>query len=270
MRRTPLSISGRTVAITGGARGIGLATAQALRSRGARVVIGDLDPAGVEDGHVLDVTDRASFAAFLAAAGEVDVLVNNAGVLHVGPFLEEPEAWTRRQIEINLIGVINGMQVALPAMIARGGGHVVNVASAASKIGVRNEAVYSATKHGVYGVSEGVRHELRGTGVHLSVIMPGLVRTELSEGTLDAKGIVVLTPEDVADAIVGTLERPRFDVFVPRSYGVLFRTLAPLPRPVREAVLRLTGSERPTAGTTRAARAHYEERIAALFDRRKS
>jgi short-subunit dehydrogenase len=266
MRRAPLVIESRIVAITGGARGIGAATAEALRRRGATVVVGDLDGGD----HFLDVTSRASFAAFLEAAGPIDVLINNAGVLHVGPFLEEPEEWTRRQIEINLIGVINGMQAALPQMLARGRGHVVNVASAASKLGVRNEAVYAATKHGVYGVSESVRHELRGRGVHLSVVMPGLVRTELAAGTTDAKGTVVLAPEDVAEAIVAALEKPRFDVFVPRSYGALFRAVAPLPRPAREAILRAAGSERATRQTTRADRAAYEDRVAGLYDQFKN
>jgi short-subunit dehydrogenase len=266
MRRAPLPIAGRTIAITGGARGIGAATAEALRRRGARVVVGDLDGGD----HFLDVTSRASFAEFLAAAGDVDVLINNAGVLHVGPFLETSEDWTRRQIEINLIGVINGMQAALPGMLARRRGHVVNVASAAAKIGVKNEAVYAASKHGVYGVSESVRHELRGTGVELSVVMPGLVRTELAAGTTDAKGTVVLKPEDVADAICVALEKPRFDVYVPRSYGALFRTLAPLPRPAREVILRAVGAERATKDTTRADRAAYEDRVAGLYDQSKN
>ena len=265
MRRGPIPLSGRTVAITGGARGIGRATAEELRRRGARVVVGDLDPDG--DGHVLDVTSRESFAAFLAAAGPVDVLVNNAGVMHVGPFLEEPEAWTRRQVEINFLGVVNGMQAVLPQMLARGSGHVVNVASAAARTGIRNEAVYSATKHAVAGLSEAVRLELRGSGVHLSLVMPGLVRTELALATLEGRGTVVLEPADVAAAIAGALERPRFDVFVPRAYGGLFRALGPLPRPVREGVLRAMGAERGAAGATRAARAAYEERIAALADR---
>lgn len=263
MRRAPIPLHGRLVAITGGARGIGAATADELRRRGARVVVGDVDGGD----HFLDVTSRDSFAAFLQAAGDVDVLINNAGVMHVGPFLEEPEAWTRRQVEINFLGVANGMQAVLPQMVARGSGHVVNVASAAARIGVRHEAVYSATKHAVAGLSEGVRLELRGSGVHLSLVMPGLVRTELAAGTVDAKGTVVLEPADVARAIADALERPRFDVWVPRNYGALFKVLAPLPRVTREAVLRALGSERGAAGATPEDRRAYEERIAGLTDR---
>ena len=244
-------IAGRVVAVTGGARGIGLATAQALTARGAHVITGDLPE--------LDVTSRDSFAAWLKAAGPIDVLVNNAGVMHVGPFLEESDEWTRRQVDVNLHGVILGMKLSLPAMVARGSGHVVNMASAAAKIGVPREAVYAATKHAVLGVSQSVRLELRGTGVDLSVVMPGLVRTELSSGTL--RGGLVLPPEAVAKAIVATIERPRFDVYVPRAYAAIAGAGQLRPRRAREALLRLAGAERATAGTTEDQRAAYEARI---------
>ncbi len=276
-------VASRTVAITGGARGIGRATAAALAARGARVAIGDLDAelaeraaaavGGGAIGLALDVGDPDSFTAFLAETerrlGPLDVLVNNAGVMHVGPFLEETEDWSRRQFDVNVFGVIHGMRASLPGMLARGSGHVVNVASAASRIGVRNEAVYSATKHAVAGLSEAVRQEIRGSGVELSIIMPGLVRTELAAGTTDAKGTTVLAPEDVAAAIVATLERPRFDVFVPRHFGPFNRLLAVVPRRAREALLRAAGAERHTKGDTAAARAAYEERMAAAIPPRR-
>ncbi|HVL94349.1 MAG TPA: SDR family oxidoreductase [Solirubrobacteraceae bacterium] len=271
-RRDPIPIAGRSVAVTGGARGIGRAIAAELVHRGARVTIGDVDVALAERtaseigarGAALDVTDRAAFAAFLAAAGPVDVLVNNAGVLHVGPFLDTPEDWIRRQVEINLVAVIHGMQLALPGMLARGRGHVVNIASSAAKVGVRNEAVYAATKHGVYGVSESVRYELRGSGVELTCVMPGLVRTELAAGTLSAKGITVVTPEAVAAAVAGAIERPRFELFVPRSYGALAKLTGALPPRGRGALLRALGAERATSSATRADREAYEERMRAL------
>jgi NADP-dependent 3-hydroxy acid dehydrogenase YdfG len=270
-------IAGRVVAITGGARGIGRATAAALVGRGARVALGDLDGdlaravalelGGGTVGRELDVRDADAFAAFVAESeralgGPLDVLINNAGVLRVGPFLDEDPAWTRRQLEVNLLGVIHGMQAALPGMKARRTGHVVNVASIAAKIGVRNEAVYSASKHAVAGLSEAVRAELRGTGVALTLVMPGLVRTELAAGTTGARGSVVLEPQDVASAVVGALERPRFEVFIPRSYRAQLRALDLLPRPVRDVALRAAGSERPTARTTPAQRAAYEQRAA--------
>lgn len=260
--RRPLA--GRVVAITGGARGIGAATARRLEASGARVTVGDLDPTG--GALSLDVTDRESFAAFLDAVeerhGPLDVLVNNAGVMHVGPFLEEPDEWTRRQLEINLQGPILGMKLALPRMLDRGGGHVVNVASLASRIGIPGEAVYSASKFGLYGVTEAVRRELRGSSVELSVVMPGLVRTQLAAGTLE--GSAVLAPEQVAEAVAGVLERPRFDVYVPAYTAALDRLMAALPRSPKEAALRALGVGRNTENTTRAQRSAYEDRVAAL------
>ena len=253
-------IAGLVIAVTGGGRGIGLATARALVARGARVISGDLPE--------LDVTVRESFASWLEAAGPIDVLVNNAGVMHVGPFLDESDEWTRRQVDVNLHGVILGMKLALPAMVARGSGQVINVASAAAKIGVPREAVYAASKHAVLGVSESVRLELRGTGVDLSVVMPGLVRTELAAGTL--KGGLVLSPDHVARAIVATIERPRFDVHVPRAYAAISTAGQLLPRRAREALLRLAGAERAAARTTPEQRAAYEARVEYAEGDRKS
>jgi short-subunit dehydrogenase len=251
-------IAGSVIVVTGGARGIGLATARALAARGAQVAIGDVDgPLAVGAarelggfGAPLDVTRRESFAAFLGTVadrlGPLDVLINNAGVLHVGPFLDESEAWTRRQLDVNLYGVILGMRLAMPGMLQRGSGQVVNVASAAAKVGLPGEAVYSATKHAVLGLSEAVREELRGQGVELSVVMPGLVETELGAGILEPSR-AVLQPEDVAEAIVSVVERPRFEVYVPRAYGAAAAAGALLPRRAREAALRAMGGRRVPA-----------------------
>ena len=262
-------LTGRVVAVTGGGRGIGLATTRALVARGARVAVGDLDAdlatqAGGALGAALDVTNRDSFAAFLqrveSEIGPIDVLINNAGVMHVGPFLDEDDGWSRRQFDVNVHGVILGCKLALPAMLARRSGHIVNVASAAAKVGVPREAVYAATKHAVLGLSESLRAELRGAGVDLSVVLPGLVRTELAAGTL--QGSKVLAPDDVAQAIVGVIERPRFDVYMPRAYRGLPVVAALLPRPAREAFLRAVGVGRNTAGTTADERSAYENRAA--------
>ena len=145
------NIRGKTIAITGAARGIGYATAKALLARGARVVIGDRDVAlqesavaqltklGQVSGYPLDVTDRESFATFLDKArtdggGHIDVLINNAGVMPIGPFLEQSEQAIRSAIEVNLYGVIAGCQLALPDMIARRSGHIINIASLSGMI----------------------------------------------------------------------------------------------------------------------------------------
>src|SRR2546423_4327252 len=197
------------VAITGGARGIGRATAARLAGEGARVAIGDLEAELAESaaaeigrgtvGLQLDVSDRGSFEAFVDATedrlGPLDVLVNNAGILLMGPFLDEDDAATAREIAVNLVGVINGMRVALARMRDRGRGQVVNIASGASYVSPPGEATYAATKHAVAGLTEGVRAEMRGTGVELTLVFPGLVNTELATGSRPTRGMKWLEPD---------------------------------------------------------------------------
>ena len=194
------NIRGKTIAITGAARGIGYATAKALLARGARVVIGDRDVAfqesavadlstlGQVSGYPLDVTDRESFATFLDKArtdghGHIDVLINNAGVMPIGPFLEQSEQAIRSSIEVNLYGVITGCQLALPDMIARRSGHIINIASLSGLIPVPGQVVYVGAKFGVVGLSAALADEVAPHGVDVSVIMPPFTNTELISGT---------------------------------------------------------------------------------------
>ena len=264
------SLAGRVVAVTGGARGIGAAIAAEVVRRGGRVAIGDLDePAAAATaaelgeraaGFVLDVTDSASFASFLDAAeerlGPLDVLVNNAGIMWVGRFDEEPEPVALKQFDVNLHGVVRGMKLAAVRMRARGRGHIVNVASSASKIGPPGEATYCASKHAVYGYSVAVREELRGSGVEISVVMPVVVETELAAGTSAGRGRS-LQPADVAKAVADAIERPRFDVFVPRQVNAFVRTLALLPDRARVRLARFMVPDQVNA-TDYAARRGYE------------
>jgi NAD(P)-dependent dehydrogenase (short-subunit alcohol dehydrogenase family) len=273
-RRPERSLGGKVAAVTGGARGIGRATAAALSRAGARVAIGDLDGelaarTGAEIGALglgLDVTDRASFETFLdeveTALGPLDVLVNNAGILHLGPFLEEDDAATRRQFDVNVFGVINGTRLAVPRLLRRPEGHLVNVASSAGKIAPPGIATYVATKHAVVGLTEAVRAEHAGSGLEFSIVMPGVVKTEMIAGYEDARGVQQVEPGDVADAIVDALRRPRVDVFVPRSLGPVSRVLSLLPRPAREAVNRALKVDRVTWDADRSARTAYESRAA--------
>jgi NAD(P)-dependent dehydrogenase (short-subunit alcohol dehydrogenase family) len=277
MAGTPRQLQGRVVAITGGARGIGRATAAALARYGARVAIGDIDAAAaraaareIGSGTLaseLDVTDRASFEAFLdrveAELGPLEVMVNNAGILHLGPFVDEDEASQVRQIDINLHGPITGTKLALRRMRSRGRGHIVNVASSAGKVAAPGIATYSATKHGVVGFTEAVRWEQRGSGIDFSIVMPGVVRTEMIAGYKQIRGLPDVEPEDVAAAIVDALKLPRFEVFVPRAAGRLSRMLTALPRRVREAVLRAMRIDQVTWEADRSARSKYEARAAA-------
>lgn len=275
MAKQRQSLSGKVVAITGGARGIGKATAKALVGKGCRVAIGDLDSALAEQaaaelgggtvGLALDVSDRGSFAGFLDEAerqlGPVDVVINNAGVMPVTPFVEESDASIKRQLDINLYGVIVGTQLAIERMRPRRSGHVVNVASSAGKAGVPGIATYSATKHAVVGLSEAIHTELRGSGVEVSCVMPTVVNTELTAG-VGQRLIQPVEPGEVADAIADALEAPRFDVWVPRFNGGLFKLIGLLPRGAREALGRLMKVDKLMTEVDRGARRAYEERAA--------
>jgi len=276
-RRAPRPVAGRTVAITGAARGIGRATAAALVREGATVAIGDLDAETAratatelgERCHAfeLDVTDRASFAAFVEAAeaeiGPLDVFVNNAGICHVGAFMDEDDAATERQLDINLRAVITGTRLALERFRARRAGHLVNVASSAGKVSPAGIATYAATKHAVVGLTEAVRAEHRDMGIDFSIVMPGVVKTDMALGYDKGRGVKFIEPEEVAEAIVDALRRPRRDVFVPRSIGTLNRLLTLLPVGAQDAVVRALKVDRITGNADPAARASYEARAAA-------
>ena len=275
MAKTLRSLNGQVVAITGGARGIGRATAAALIAQGARVALGDIDGALVEQtasglgggtiGLPVDVTDRDSFAAFLDEVerqlGPLDVLINNAGIMPVGPFLEETDACARRIVDIDLHGVIFGSKLALERFVPRGRGHVVNLASIVGKAPVRQLATYSAAKHGVVGLSEAVRQEFRGTGVDISVVMPIGVNTELYSGLAQLRGFKTPEPEDVANAIVDALQRRRYEVYVPKSIGPVVRAGVLMPRSIMDAVGRLLKSDKALINPDHAARAAYEARM---------
>lgn len=242
MRRYPnIDLDGALVAITGGARGIGRATARAFVDAGAVVALGDLDETlagetaeslgGRASAHRLDVSDKESYAAFLAAAAEhhgrpLDVLVNNAGVMPNGPFLEQEDRIDRLTIDVNLYGVIHGMRLALPGMVERGRGHLVNVASLAGKFPLKGLAVYNASKYAVVGLSAATRLELDGTGVSVSTILPSAVRTELSSG-IDFGVLPSVDPEDIAAAVVRSVKNRRAEIAVP-SYVGMAATAAPL------------------------------------------
>lgn len=275
MRNQPRSLQGRVVAITGGAQGIGAATAAALTTAGARVAIGDLDVRRAErtaaelgNGVVasrLDVTDPEAFTEFLDTVerelGPVDVLINNAGIMPLAMVEQEDDTATDRQLEINLRAVIHGTRQAVCRMRPRGHGHIVNVASMAGKSGFPGGATYCATKHGVVGFSESVYMELRDSGVAVSCVMPAVVRTELAAGLGASPAIKAVTPEDVAAAILAALRQPRFDVYVPRSLDWTGRLIRLLPRGVGERLVRALGGDTIlAAGVGSSARDGYEAR----------
>jgi NAD(P)-dependent dehydrogenase (short-subunit alcohol dehydrogenase family) len=272
-------LSGRVIAITGGARGIGKATAEALAARGARVAIGDLDEglarqtaAGLGGGAIglrLDVTDPNVFASFLDAVeqdlGPLYCLVNNAGIMPTGAFVSEAEATTRAILEVNLMGVVHGSRLAMERLVPRGEGHLVNIASQAGKAGFPGAASYCASKHAVVGLSEAIRQELHKTGVEVSCVMPAAVNTELTAGLNPSRLALMISkalePEDVAAQIVRALRRPRFEVYVPPRAKITFAILGLAPRRLTEAFGRALGMQTVLFDYDEAGRAAYIERI---------
>ena len=276
MAKQPRILAGETAAITGAARGIGRATAEAFLRQGMRVAIGDLDIEAAKRtaselgartvALPLDVTDRASFAGFLDAAeeqlGPLDVLVNNAGIMQVGRFIDEDDSTARRMIDINLHGVIFGTKLALERMIPRDRGHIVNISSQAGKFGAPGGATYSATKHAVVGLTEAVRGELRLMGAHIDVsyVMPAVVNTELGSGLGAVRGIPNLEPTEVADAIVEAVQTGRIDVWVPKRAKRTSTVFSLLPRQLSEGMARAIKADRVLAGADADVRRQYDLR----------
>jgi len=280
MAKAPRSLAGKVVAITGGARGIGRTTAAALIAQGARVAIGDIDAPLAEQtasqlgsgtlGLPLDVTSRESFNAFLTEVenrlGPLDVVINNAGIMPIGPFVDETDSTAQRMVDINLHGVIHGSKLALERFIPRGRGHLVNIASVAGKGGFPGGATYCATKHAVVGLSEAIRAEMRKTDIDVSIVMPVVVNTELGSGLQKSRGIKVVQPEDVANAIVEALQTGRVDVYIPRQVGVIMRVGQVLPRRVADFVTRVLKGDQVLVNPDRLLREAYEKRTRELTE----
>ncbi|MGZ4349132.1 MAG: SDR family oxidoreductase [Solirubrobacteraceae bacterium] len=274
MAKAPRSLAGKVVAITGGGRGIGRATAAALIAQGARVAIGDIDSPLAERtaselgsgtlGLPLDVTNRESFDGFLkeveSRLGPLDVVINNAGIMPIGPFVDETDSTAQRMVDINLHGVIYGSKLALERFIPRGRGHLVNIASVAGKGGFPGGATYCATKHAVVGLSEAVRAEVRKTNIDVSIVMPVVVNTELGSGLQKSRGVKVVEPEDVANAIVEALQTGRVDVYVPRAMHMLFRLMNVVPRRVADFVTKVLKGDQVLVNPDHLMREAYEKR----------
>ena len=226
------NIKGKVIAITGASSGIGEATAKLLAERGAKVVVGarrterlealvsDIKARGGEAvDRVVDVTSREDFRRFIdfakAAFGKVDVLVNNAGIMPLSLVSDlKVDDWDR-MIDVNIRGVLNGIAAALPDMKSRGNGQIINVASIAAHLVMPTGAVYCATKHAVWAISDGLRQE--NPDIRVTTISPGVVATELGHDITDPgtqeflvqlRKTAALTPDAIARAVAYAVEQP--------------------------------------------------------------
>jgi clavulanate-9-aldehyde reducatase len=228
-------LSGKAVAITGASSGIGEATALALARAGASVALGarrkdriDALGARIEDEGgtavplEVDVSDEAQARAFVETAndrlGRLDSLINNAGVMLLGPVEQADSEQWRTMINVNLLGLLYCTSAALPIMRAQGSGDIVNVSSVAGRFARAGNAVYAATKFAVGAFSEGLRNEVTEAGIRVTLIEPGFVDTELQshnegevlnaiEGMREQIG-EVLRAQDIANGILYTISQP--------------------------------------------------------------
>lgn len=227
-----MRLRGAVALVTGGSSGIGAATARVLAGAGAQVLV-----AGRDAGRLADVarqTGGTALAADLATPdgpaglaeaarqaagpGGIDLLINNAGFGWAGPIGEMTTARTAQLIAVNLTAPIELTRLLLPGMTARGRGHIVFVSSIAGATAVRGEAVYSAAKAGLGYFAESLDHELAGTGVRTSLIVPGVIDTPFFERRglpYDRRRPAPLPPERVARALAAAVEREQGVVFVP-------------------------------------------------------
>lgn len=267
------NLTGRVVVITGAARGIGAAAARAFVAEGATVVISDIDEQALVAAAQairpvlalpLDVSDRASFDALLdrveAEVGPIDVLVNNAGIMPVARVNEIPQALAQRVLDVNVKGVTNGTRSALNRMLPRRSGHIINIASAFGEMYSSFLADYVGSKHFVVGFTDATRMELHGSGVDVSVILPGQVETDLSAGLFKARGLPLARPEQIASAVVRTARRPRRHVYVPWHFTPVVRAIRFLPKAITEPMLRLLGANKIIDAADPAVRDAYHAR----------
>jgi NAD(P)-dependent dehydrogenase (short-subunit alcohol dehydrogenase family) len=194
------NLAGRVVVITGAGSGIGRELALLCARRGARLAICDMNPAGlaqtVEDARAagaevfsqtVDVSDAEQMTSFAKEVadqfGAADVLINNAGIGVIGGMFETTLSDWDRLIGVNLMGVVHGNAAFVPAMVQRGSGHVVNVASAAGMLANPQLGAYSATKFAVFGMSEALRMELKPHGISVTAVCPGFINTAITHSS---------------------------------------------------------------------------------------
>lgn len=220
-----MNLTNQVCAVTGGAKGIGLATAQALLARGARVALLDLENVALDHPHALSIRCDVSRAADVQSAvnqiterlGPIDVWVNNAGLARHRWIPDYTEEEIDLMLAVNLKGTILGSQAALKTMIPHKRGHIINVISTASLRGIPSETVYCAAKWGVRGFTQGLAEEAAAHRIRVTAILPGGVDTAFWDDASQrqAPKQLFLKPEHIANGIVSCLEMD--DFCVPRE-----------------------------------------------------
>jgi NADP-dependent 3-hydroxy acid dehydrogenase YdfG len=238
----------KRVLVTGAANGIGAAIARLCVEAGHRIVAVDIDRQGLAklreglpgiETAALDVRDLAAWLKLVEdvekQGGPVDVLINNAGVCLPGPCDQVSAEDDRLTVEVNLLGVMNGVRALLPRFVARQRGHVINVASMAAFAPAPDLATYCATKHAVRAYTHSCALDHRHSPIHWTLACPSAVETPMLEGMRRRRaGVVVFTekpmrPEKIASAIVDAIAAPRSEVLVPKVRGKMIRFIGLFP-----------------------------------------
>ena len=254
-------LRGKRVLITGGARGIGLALARRLAREGATLLLADLDARALDEsaasiratgagafGFPVDVTDTLSIAALRDAVhgegGPIDVLVNNAGVVFGGPFLEVPLARHVTTYRVNVEGLVAMTHAFLPDLLEREDAHLVNVSSASGFLALPHGTTYASSKWAVIGFSESLRSELKLGGndhVGVTTVCPSYVTTGLFDGVRAPFLVPLLTPEKLAEKVTRAILDDRPWVRLPWMVKLTPFLKGVLPAAVFDSTARLLG-----------------------------
>lgn len=258
------NLRGKRVFVTGGARGIGFAIADQFAAEGAEIILTDLKQEDLDEAkdklarvgarchtYVLDVTDHAAIKEVhervRGEVGSVDVLVNNAGIVSGGPFLEVPLEKHLKTYEVNLLALVAVTHAFLPDLIDGPEGHLINIASASGLIALPNGSTYASSKWGVIGFSESIRIEMQRQGarhVGVTTVSPSYVSTGMFEGVKAPLLTPWLTPEVLAKKVMIAVRDNRPEVLEPWLVKITPAVMGTLPRKVSDLVADILGASK--------------------------
>ncbi len=254
------SYKGKVALVTGGARGLGKKIALDFAQRGANVAIADLREKELEETAReiealgtrafplrVDLAEKTGCESMIAEAsqkaGPVDFLVNNAGVVWNRDVADLEDRMIRTMVEVNLMAQIWTTRAVLPAMIERGEGTIVCVASAAGRVATPAMNVYAATKFALIGYHDALRHELRksGSGVKVVMVCPGYMDTKMFVGAKVPLGVSLTDPQKVSKALMKALDKGKEEIYVPKNTHLLAIHRVMFPPKMTERLIEMTG-----------------------------